>query len=155
MLLVDYNGWLASNHATHKITKSSPREFFFRCNFRNICSLFDSTALQGVLVTIDTRIKHARRWEIWDEFGNIATVVAKAFLSGPKSGSPSVPEEKFTGAPAIPFFQRSTWNNGLNLAEQSLRMHIERSFLWDCCLVKLSISMNSYVQSDPSRRRHS
>ena len=122
-MLVDYNGWLASNHATHEITKSSPREFFFRCNFRNICSLFDSTALQGVLVTIDTRIKHARRWEIWDEFGDIAIVVAKAFLSGrvrdQNLGRHLCFRRKnlgdIIGAPAIPVFQRSTWNNGLNV----------------------------------------
>ena len=119
MLLVDYNGWLASNHATHEITKSSSRKFFFRCNFRNICSLFDSTALRGVLVTNDTRMKHARRWETWDEFGDIATVVAKVAGSGTRVWVTICPRRKnsgdITGAPAIPVFQRSTWNNGLNV----------------------------------------
>ena len=57
------------------------------------------------MATIDTRMNYARRWEIWDEFGNIAAIIAKAFLSGKIwvaiSHTPS-PEENIRETPRTP-----------------------------------------------------
>jgi hypothetical protein len=100
MTLVDHNGWfkLASNHAaTHKITKSSSRKKTFSLQLP-ISGTYvvppKAQRYEGSLVTIDRRMKSARRWEIWDEFSDIATVVAKALLSGRVWVAISVPRGK-------------------------------------------------------------